>query len=58
MNTYKIEITFNTNTKLTANELDNLENSILLQITEPMDQDQEPEEYETGGIAYEIERIK
>jgi hypothetical protein len=58
MNTYKIEITFNTNTKLTVNELDNLENSILLQIAEPMDADQELEEYETGGTTYEIERIK
>ena len=57
MNTYKIEITFKSNTKLTVNELDNLENSILLQIEEPMDYDQNAEEYETSQITYEIEKV-
>jgi hypothetical protein len=58
MNTYRIEITFKSNTKLTTNELDNLENSILLQIAEPMDADQEAEEYETSQTTYEIEEVK
>jgi hypothetical protein len=57
MNTYKIEITFKSNTKLTVNELDNLENSILLQIAEPMDANQEAEEYETSETTYEIQKI-
>ena len=56
MNSYKIEITFKSNTKLTVNELNNLENSILLQIEEPTDYDQNDETYDTNEITYYIQR--
>ena len=58
MSTYKIEITFKSNTKLTVNELDELENSILLQIEEPTDYDQNSAEYETSQATYKIEEVK
>jgi hypothetical protein len=54
---YKIELTFKTNRALNSDELANLENSILLQIDEPMDYDQNAEDYETSQTTYEIERI-
>jgi predicted metal-binding protein len=55
---YKIEITFSTDKDLNADQLANLENAILLQIDEPMDYDQNAEDYETSQTTYEIERIK
>jgi hypothetical protein len=55
---YKIEITFTTDKDLNADQLANLENAILLQIDEPMDYDQNAEDYETSLTTYEIERIK
>jgi hypothetical protein len=55
---YKIEITFSTDKVLNADQLANLENAILLQIDEPMDYDQNAEDYETSQTNYEIERIK
>jgi len=55
---YKIEITFTTDKDLSADQLANLENAILLQIDEPMDYDQNAEDYETSLTTYEIERIK
>ena len=55
---YKIEITFTTDKDLNADQLANLENAILLQIDEPMDYDQNAEDYETSQTIYEIERIK
>ena len=51
---YKIEITFSTDKVLTSDELDNLENAILLQITEPTDYDQNAEDYKAHLINYEI----
>jgi hypothetical protein len=57
MTNYKIEITFSTNTKLTLNELEDLENSITLQIQEPVDYDQNDVEYQTSEITYKIEGI-
>jgi len=58
MQHYKIEITFTTDKDLNADQLANLENAILLQIDEPMDYDQNAEDYETSLTTYEIERIK
>jgi hypothetical protein len=55
---YKIEITFTTDKELNADQLENLENAILLQIDEPMDYDQNAEDYETSQTTYEMERIK
>jgi hypothetical protein len=55
---YKVEITFTTDKELNADQLANLENAILLQIDEPMDYDQNAEDYETSQTTYEIERIK
>ncbi len=55
---YKIELTFTTDKELNADQLANLENAILLQIDEPMDYDQNAEDYETSQTTYEIERIK
>jgi hypothetical protein len=55
---YKVEITFTTDKELNADQLENLENAILLQIDEPMDYDQNAEDYETSQTTYEIERIK
>jgi hypothetical protein len=40
---------------LTFDQLANLENAILLQIDEPMDYDQNAEDYETHLINYEID---
>lgn len=51
---YKIEITFSTDKVLTSDELENLEGAILLQLQEPTDYDQNPENYETHLINYEI----
>jgi hypothetical protein len=52
---YKIEINFSTDKVLNADQLANLENAILLQIDEPMDYDQNAEDYETHLINYEID---
>jgi hypothetical protein len=55
---YKIEITFATDKDLNSDQLANLENAILLQIDEPIDYDQNAEDYETKLINYQIEGIK
>lgn len=55
---YKIEITFSTDQELNKNQLSNLEGHLLLQIDEPYDQNQEPENYTTQNTAYKIERVK
>jgi len=52
---YRIEINFSTDKVLTFDQLANLENAILLQIEEPMDYDQNAEDYETHLINYEID---
>ena len=51
---YKIEINFSTDKVLNADQLANLENAILLQLDEPIDYDQNAEDYETHLIKYEI----
>jgi hypothetical protein len=58
MNTYKIGFTFSTNKELSESEFTNLMNALLLQIEEPTDYEQNPEEYETSQITYEIEEVK
>lgn len=57
MKTYKISFTFSTNTKLTDDERENLINALLLQIEEPTDYDQNPEEYKTSNIKCEWKRL-
>jgi hypothetical protein len=58
MNTYKIGFTFSTNKELSESEFTNLMNALLLQIEDPTDYEQNPEEYETSQITYEIEEVK
>jgi hypothetical protein len=54
---YKIEITFSTDRPLTPYELNALEGHLMLQIDEPVNEDQEPENYETSNANYKTERI-
>ena len=54
---YKIEITFSTDRPLTPYELNALESHLMLQIDEPVNEDQEPETYETSNANYKTERI-
>lgn len=54
---YKIEITFSTDRPLTTYELNALEGHLMLQIDEPVNEDQEPENYETSNANYKTERI-
>lgn len=58
MKTYKIELTFSTNKDLNTSESTALINALLLQIEEPTNMDQEPEEYETSQIDYKMEEVK
>jgi hypothetical protein len=58
MHTYKIGFTFSTNKELSESEFTNLMNALLLQIEDPTDYEQNPEEYETSQITYEIEEVK
>ena len=55
---YRIEINFSTDKVLNADQLANLENAILLQIDEPMDYDQNAEDYETSQTTYKMEEVK
>lgn len=55
---YKIEITFSTDRALTPYELNALESHLMLQIDEPVNEDQEDETYETSNATYKTERIK
>ena len=54
----KIEITFSTDRALTPYELNALESHLMLQIDEPVNEDQENETYETSNATYKTERIK
>jgi hypothetical protein len=54
---YKIEITFSTDRPLTPYELNALESHLMLQIDEPVNEDQEPEDYATSKANYKTERI-
>ena len=54
---YKIEITFSTDRPLTPYELNALESHLMLQIDEPVNEDQEPETYATSKANYKTERI-
>ena len=55
--TYKIEITFKVEKELTESELSNLEGHLLLQLDEPYNEDNEPENYNAIDTTYKIERI-
>lgn len=55
---YKITFTFSTNKDLNEAESMALINALLLQIEEPTNMDQEPEEYETSQINYKMEEVK
>ena len=56
MNDYKITIRFKTDRELTPEELDNLQGHLLIQIEEPMNQDNEDETYETSQSTYYIQK--
>ena len=58
MTNYKIEITFSTDKDLTNDQSMELINSLLLQIEEPTDYDQNDEDYETSQINYKMEEVK
>ena len=53
---YKMELTFLTDKELTPKELDNLLGHLLLQIEEPMNEDNEDEKYSTSWITYNIKK--
>jgi hypothetical protein len=55
---YTITINFRTDRELTQNELDDLQGHLLLQVEEPVNEDQEDETYSTDKITHKIERIK
>jgi hypothetical protein len=57
MTNYRIEITFQSDRDLSANELSNLEGHLMLQIDEPYDQNSEPETYASKDATYKMERI-
>jgi hypothetical protein len=58
MQRYKIEITFSTDKDLTNDQSMELINSLLLQIEEPTDYDQNDQDYETSEINYKMEEVK
>jgi hypothetical protein len=58
MTNYKIEITFSTDKDLTEDQSMELINSLLLQIEEPTDYDQNDQDYETSQINYKMEEVK
>lgn len=51
---YEIKINFSTDKVLNADQLANLESAIFLQINEPVDHNQNDEDFETYFIRYEI----
>jgi hypothetical protein len=55
---YKIELTFSTDKDLTNDQSMELINSLLLQIEEPTDYDQNDQDYETSEINYKMEEVK
>lgn len=55
---YKVEINFATDRDLTPEELENLEGHLILQINEPMNEENENETYETKEITYKMEEVK
>lgn len=57
MRHYEIKLSFQTDRDLTAEELDNLEGALTLQIEEPTNSDQEDEDYQTKFISYLVENF-
>jgi hypothetical protein len=55
---YTITINFLTDRALTSYELNALESHLMLQIDEPVNEDQEDETYETSNATYKTERNK
>lgn len=55
---YKVEITFTTDKDLNESQSMQLINALLLQIEEPVDYDQNAEDYETSEIDYKMEEVK
>lgn len=55
---YKVEITFTTDKDLNKSQSMQLINALLLQIEEPVDYDQNAEDYETSEIDYKLEEVK
>ena len=53
---YKITVRFKTDRELTFEELNNLQGHLLLQIEEPVNQDNEDETYETSNATYYIKK--
>ncbi len=51
---YKAEIIFSTDKQLTAEQIDNLLGNLELQISEPVDSEQEAEDYATSLISINI----
>jgi hypothetical protein len=51
---YKAEIIFSTDKQLTAEQIDNLLGNLELQINEPVDSEQEAEDYATSLVSINI----
>jgi hypothetical protein len=51
---YKAEIIFSTDKQLTAEQIDNLLGNLELQVSEPVDSEQEAEDYATSLISINI----
>jgi hypothetical protein len=58
MTNYRIELRFSTDKDLNESESMALISHLLLQIEEPVNMDQESEEYETSQINYKMEEVK
>ena len=58
MTNYRIELRFSTDKDLNESESMALISHLLLQIEEPVNMDQESEEYETSQIDYKMEEVK
>lgn len=53
---YKVEIVFTSNLTLTPNQIDDLLGHLELQVSEPVDSNQEAEDYDTSLISININK--
>ena len=53
---YKAEIVFTSNLTLTPDQIDNLLGNLELQVSEPVDSNQEAEDYDTSLISININK--
>ena len=53
---YKIEITFDSNRKLSGDELLELENNLILQVQEPTDYDSNYSDWKSSNVTLEMQK--